>query len=311
MTQKRSEKRDIHGWIVLDKPSGMTSTQAVGAVRWALKAKKAGHAGTLDPLATGVLPIALGEATKTVAFAMDGLKRYRFTVKWGEETDTDDAEGRVVATSDTRPDRDAIEDALHQYVGEIQQVPPRYSAIKVEGERAYDLAREGEIVELDARTVEIHALVLTDMPDDRHAVFECECGKGTYVRALARDIGRDLGCLGHVVALRRTRVGAFDERGTVQLDEVTRLRDSPNAIDEAKQLLRLTETALQDLPEVRVDRNDADRLRRGQAILIRGRDAPIVEGMAYVTCFGELIAIGEVSQASFQPTRVFHLSGIE
>lgn len=306
MSRPRTEKRDVNGWIVLDKPSGMTSTQAVGAVRWALRAKKAGHAGTLDPLATGVLPIALGEATKTVSFAMDGLKRYRFTVRWGAETDTDDSEGRVTATAEGRPDRAAIEAALPAYRGVIEQVPPKYSAIKVDGERAYDLARDGEVVELDAREVEILSLELAEMLDADHAVFECECGKGTYVRSLARDIGRDLGCLGHVTQLRRTRVGAFDEAGTVALEDVKALRESPTGAGDAKALMRPVETALDDLAQVSITRDDADRLRRGQAILLRGRDAPILEGLAYATCLGQLVAIGVVERGSFQPNRVFH-----
>jgi tRNA pseudouridine55 synthase len=308
MSRPRSEKRDIHGWIVLDKASGMTSTQAVGAVRWALKAKKAGHAGTLDPLATGVLPIALGEATKTVAFAMDGEKRYRFTVRWGEETDTDDAEGRVTATDERRPSRDDILDVLPGYIGTITQVPPRYSAIKVDGERAYDLARDGETVDLDARTVEVLSLDLVDMPDADHAVFACECGKGTYVRALARDIGRELGCLGHVTQLRRTRVGAFDEAETVPIEAVTRLREAEDWKAGLAELINPIETALDDLPQVAIDRTDAGRLRRGQSVLLRGRDAPILAGAAYATCFGELVALGEVEAGTFRPTRVFNLS---
>src|SRR5262245_6363223 len=189
----------------------MTSTHAVARVKRLFAAKRAGHAGTLDPLATGGLPIALGEATKTVPFVMDGRKTYRFTVRWGEERDTDDAEGRVTATSAERPDAAAISGLLPRFTGTISQIPPRFSAIKVDGERAYDIAREGEAVELEARPVEIHALTLVEVPDPDHAVFEAECGKGTYVRALARDIGRLLGCHGHVSALRRTRVGPFTE----------------------------------------------------------------------------------------------------
>src|SRR5215218_11006896 len=200
--QPRRDKRDVHGWVVLDKPIGMTSTQAVAVVKRLFQAKRAGHAGTLDPLASGGLPIALGAATKTVPFVMDGRKRYRFTVCWGEERDTDDIEGRATATSDQRPTREAIEALLPRFTGVIQQIPPRYSAIKVQGERAYDLARDGEIVELAPRPVEIHRLSLVDQPDSGHAVFEAECGKGTYVRALARDMGRILGTYGHICALR-------------------------------------------------------------------------------------------------------------
>ena len=211
----------MHGWLVLDKPVGMTSTQAVGAIKRLFTRKRAGHAGTLDPLASGCLPIALGEATKTVPFVMDGRKVYRFTVRWGEERDTDDADGRVTATSDARPTRAAIEALLPRFTGTIAQVPPRFSAIKIEGERAYDLARDGETVELAARPVEIHRLELVDMPDADHAEFEAECGKGTYVRALARDIGRALGCFGHVEALRRKAVGPFGENDMISLEQLT------------------------------------------------------------------------------------------
>src|SRR5580704_2761996 len=202
--QRRRLKLDIHGWVVLDKPVGMTSTHAVSAVRRLTSARRAGHAGTLDPLASGCLPIALGEATKTVPFVMEGRKRYRFTVRWGEERDTDDAEGRVVETSVSRPGEADIRSLLPRFTGTIAQVPPRFSAIKVDGERAYDLARDGEVVELEARPVEIGRLELVERPDADHAVFEAECGKGTYVRALARDMGRILGTFGHVCALRRT-----------------------------------------------------------------------------------------------------------
>ena len=193
--QKKREKRDVHGWLVLDKPVGMTSTHAVSVVKRLFSAKRAGHAGTLDPLASGCLPIALGEATKTVMYVMDGRKHYRFTVRWGEERDTDDAEGRVVATSEERPSTEAIRALLPRFTGTIEQVPPRFSAIKVEGERAYDIARDGEAVELKARAIDIHRLELLGMPDADHADFAAECGKGAYVRALARDFGRALGCL--------------------------------------------------------------------------------------------------------------------
>jgi tRNA pseudouridine55 synthase len=208
---RRKKGNAVHGSLVLDKPPNMTSTQAEGAVRRAFNAQKAGHSGTLDPLATGILPIALGEATKTVSFAVAGEKAYRFTVRWGAETDTDDAEGTIVQTSDKRPSRDDIEALLPRFRGQIMQVPPAYSAIKVDGARAYDLSRGGEIVVLEARPVVIEDLVHVEMPDAETSVFEARCGKGTYVRSLARDIGRAIGCYGHVIALRRTRVGPFDE----------------------------------------------------------------------------------------------------
>ncbi|MGA7486250.1 MAG: tRNA pseudouridine(55) synthase TruB, partial [Xanthobacteraceae bacterium] len=218
--QRKREKRDVHGWLVLDKPVGMTSTHAVSVVKRVFQAKRAGHAGTLDPLASGLLPIALGEATKTVPFVMEGRKSYRFTVRWGEERDTDDAEGRVIATRGERPTAEAIRALIPRFSGPIEQVPPRFSAVKIEGERAYDLARDGETVELAPRPVEIHHLELLDLPDPDHAVLAAECGKGTYVRALARDMGRALECLGHVVALRRTAVGPFAEDVAAGLDAV-------------------------------------------------------------------------------------------
>ncbi len=305
MNKPRTPKRDIHGWIILDKPLGMTSTQAVGAVRWALKAKKAGHAGTLDPLATGILPIALGEATKTVPYAVDGVKRYRFSVRWGAQTTTDDTEGTVMATSEYRPDRQAIEALLPSFIGEIEQVPPKFSAIKIDGERAYDLARDGEDVTLEARIVEILDFVVLDIPDDNTAIFECECGKGTYVRALARDMGQRLGCLGHVVQLRRTLVGGFDESVAVSIEDIRALRDAPD--EAALPFLRPVASALQDLQQIALDRTQADRVRRGQSVLLRGRDAPIFEGEAYATCFGDLIAIGDVEHGEFIPKRVFNL----
>lgn len=303
---RRKKGNPVHGWVVLDKPINMTSTQAVGAIRRAFNAQKAGHAGTLDPLATGILPIALGEATKTVPFAVDGEKAYRFTVRWGAETTTDDAEGDIAKTSDKRPTRSDIEGVLPGFIGEIQQVPPAFSAIKIAGERAYDLARDGEDVVLQARTVFIERLELVDQPDAETSVFEAECGKGTYVRALARDIGRMLGCFGHVIALRRTRVGPFDESNAVTLDEVLAVAqsDEPAA---ALQLLAPVETALADLPELLVSQSDAASLARGQAILIRGRDAPVLTGPAYATSKGRLIALGELEKGALHPTRVFNL----
>jgi len=205
---RKRDKQDVHGWVIVDKPVGMTSTFAVSVVKRLFCAKRAGHAGTLDPLASGCLPIALGEATKTVPFVMEGRKSYRFTVRWGEERDTDDAEGKVIDTSARRPDAAEIAALLPRFVGTIDQVPPRFSAVKIEGERAYDLARDGEAVELDARPVAIHRIELVETPDADHAAFEAECGKGAYVRALARDMGRALGCLGHVSALRHDFAGS-------------------------------------------------------------------------------------------------------
>ncbi|MEQ1670398.1 MAG: tRNA pseudouridine(55) synthase TruB, partial [Hyphomicrobium sp.] len=259
-----------------------------------------------DPLATGILPIALGEATKTVPFAVDGEKAYRFTVRWGAETTTDDTEGPVVKSSEARPTRSGIEALLPQFHGHISQVPPAFSAIKIGGERAYDLARDGEEVILQPRTVVIERLALVDMPDDATSVFEAECGKGTYVRALARDMGRILGCFGHVIALRRTRVGPFSESNAVTLEAIQAAAqsDDPSAIAAC---LAPVEMALADLPELLVTPADAASLTRGQAILIRGRDAPIMTGPAFATSKGRLIALGELDKGALHPTRVFNL----
>jgi tRNA pseudouridine55 synthase len=299
---RRKKGNPVHGWVVLDKPMGMTSTQAVGAVRRLFEAQKAGHAGTLDPLATGILPIALGEATKTVPFAVDGEKAYRFTVRFGVETDTDDAEGKVVRTSDVLPTLEEIESVLPDFTGEISQVPPAFSAIKVDGERAYDLARAGEEVVLEPRWIVVEDLRLVDMPDAATAVLEAECGKGTYVRALARDIGRVLGSAGHVIALRRTRVGPFDEQMSVQL---AALHDAAEAGDIGR-LLQPVETALDDLPGLSVSSGDAASLSRGQAVLVRGRDAPVLNGAAYAHFKGRILALGELEKGAFRPTRVFN-----
>lgn len=303
--RKRRPKRDVDGWVLLDKPVGMTSTQAVGAVKWLFQAKKAGHAGTLDPLASGCLPIALGEATKTVPFVMDGRKVYRFTVRWGIETDTDDSEGQPVETSEARPTRAAILDLLPSFRGEIEQVPPAYSALKINGERAYDLARDGIAVELAARTVVIHSLELVEQPDADHAVFEAECGKGTYVRSLARDFGRALGVRGHISALRRTRVGTFAEEDLVPL---AKLREVSESMDDAPPLfaLRPVEIGLDSLPALRVSSSDAARLAHGQPIILRGRDAPVLEGPVAITAGGRLIALGEAEAGEIHPKRIFH-----
>ena len=297
--------KPVHGWVVLDKPAGMTSTRAVGAIKRIFDAQKAGHAGTLDPLATGILPIALGEATKTVPFAVDGEKAYRFTVRFGAQTDTDDAEGVVVRTSDSLPARDTIEALLPRFTGEILQVPPQFSAIKVDGNRAYDLARGGEEVVLEPREVLIDDLTLVDMPDAATAVLESRCGKGTYVRALARDMGRALSCFGHVIALRRTRVGSFDEMASVTLEELQAAAQA--GPDVLLALLMPVEAALDGLPGLSVGPNDAASLARGQAVLVRGRDAPVLAGGAAWAHFkGRILALGELEKGAFRPTRVFN-----
>ncbi len=310
-SQVRHVRQDVHGWVVLDKPVGMTSTHAVAVLKRLFNAKRAGHAGTLDPLASGGLPIALGEATKTVPYVMDGRKRYRFTVCWGEERDTDDTEGRTTVTSATRPTAEQIRALLPQFHGQIEQVPPQYSAIKIQGERAYDMARDGEVVPLVPRPVIIHELVLTEQPDADHAVFEAECGKGTYVRALARDMGRLLGCYGHISALRRTLVGPFDEADMIPLEQLEALCDRA-ASGEASlaDALLPVETALDDIPALAVTRADAARLHRGQAVLLRGRDAPNCSGTVYVTVSGRLLALAELGNGELIPKRVFNLNGL-
>jgi tRNA pseudouridine55 synthase len=309
--QKKRDKRDVHGWIVLDKPVGMTSTHAVSVVKRLFRAKRCGHAGTLDPLASGALPIALGEATKTVPFVMDGRKLYRFTIRWGEERDTDDAEGRTVSMSKERPSPEAVRALLPSYTGLIQQIPPRYSAIKIEGERAYDLARDGEQVELAPRPVEISRMELVNIPDPDHAVLEAECGKGTYVRSLARDLGRTLGCFGHVSALRRATVGPFGEETMILLEHLEALcHRAASGEGNLADALMSVETALDDIPALAVSRADAARLQRGQAALLRGRDAPNFRGTVYVTVSGQLLALAELDRGEIVPKRVFNLAGL-
>jgi tRNA pseudouridine55 synthase len=315
MARKR-KGQPVHGWVVLDKPRGITSTQAVARVRRVFDAQKAGHAGTLDPLATGVLAVALGEATKTASFAMDREKTYRFTARWGEATDTDDAEGRIVARSDVRPTAEAIRGILPQFTGEILQVPPAYSAIKVEGERAYDLARQGQTVSLAARPVFIHAARLMDVPDADEAVFELECSKGSYVRAWVRDIGRALGTLGHVTELRRLRVGAFTAESAISLESLEALGHSPAALEH----LRPIATALDGIPALAVSGPDSLRLRSGNPILIRAPHfARLMQGQVQeaganlqgLTVFlstggGEPVALAEVAEGELRPFRVFN-----
>jgi tRNA pseudouridine55 synthase len=303
--QPKRKKRDVNGWLVLDKPVGMTSTHAVSVVKRLLQAKRAGHAGTLDPLASGLLPIALGEATKTVPFVMDGRKIYRFTVRWGEERDTDDAEGRATEISAERPTAEAIRALIPRFSGLIEQVPPRFSAVKIGGESAYDLARDGEAVELAPRPIEVHHLELVETPDSDHSVLAAECGKGTYVRALARDMGRALGCFGHVTALRRTAVGPFAEQNAIALETLQRMAPDDPMI--AAAALLPVEAGLAALPALRVSSADAGRLARGQAVLLRGRDAPVMEGWVSVSAQGGLVALAQVEKGELRPRRIFNL----
>jgi tRNA pseudouridine55 synthase len=307
--KRKRERRDVHGWLVLDKPVGMTSTHAVSVVKRLLEAKRAGHAGTLDPLASGLLPIALGEATKTVPFVMEGRKTYLFTVRWGEERDTDDAEGRVTASCAGRPTDESVRALLPSFTGRIEQVPPRFSAVKIEGERAYDLAREGGLVELDARPVDIHRLEWISALDPDRTVLAAECGKGTYIRALARDMGRALGCFGHVAALRRTAVGPFDESSATSLEAVERLDQQGMArgAGEEPAFLLPVEAGLAALPSLRVSLADAGRLARGQSVLLRGRDAPVMQGWVAVSAQGALVALAEVERGELRPRRIFNL----
>ncbi len=312
---RKKKGTPVHGWVVLDKPEGITSTQAVGRVRRVFDAQKAGHAGTLDPLATGVLAVALGEATKTVPYAMDGEKRYSFTLRWGEATDTDDSQGQVIARSEHRPTEAEILAQLPHFIGEIQQIPPDYSAVKVDGERAYDLAREGEQLDLAARTIEIYEAQLVAMPDADSAVFEMACGKGSYVRAWVRDLARALGTVAHVTQLRRLQVGGFRIEGAISLELLETFSHSPAALEHLKPI----STALDDIPALAVTATDSVRLRSGSSILLRASDfARLAEGSAdadlnlqgltvYLsTAKGEPVALAEVAQGELRPFRVFN-----
>ena len=307
----RKRKGDaVSGWICLDKPHDLGSTQAVGRVRRVFNAQKAGHAGTLDPLATGILPIALGEATKTVAYLMDADKSYRFTIAWGAETATFDREGAVTATSDVRPPAEAIAQALKNFVGVISQIPPDYSAVRVDGARAYDLAREGVEMDLKPREIVIHDARLIEVPDPDHAVIEIDCGKGTYVRALARDLAAALGAKAHVAQLRRTRVGAFDEARAITLERLENLCHTGTPLE----ALLPVETALDDIPELAVTTEDAFRLTQGRSIVLLPRQVETLKarlGAARTVsaCHGgSIVALCEMRAGRLNPTRVFHLN---
>lgn len=294
--------RDISGWLVIDKPAGMTSTAVVNKVRWAMDARKAGHAGTLDPEATGVLAIALGEATKTVPFITDALKAYAFTVKFGAATNTDDAEGEVIATSESRPSDDEIKAALGQFVGDIQQVPPQFSAVKVDGERAYKKARDGEEMELAARALWVEELLLIDRPDPDTAVLEMTCGKGGYVRSIARDLGAALGCLGHVQSLRRVWSGPFDADQGLTLEQIEAAARTP---DLDAHLLPLA-LGLSDVPEAPTTPGGAARLRNGNPGIVVSNDLEYGD-----TCWASLdgapVAVGVYKAGELHPNRVFNL----
>ncbi len=308
---RKNKGRPIHGWIALDKPAGLTAAAVVARVKRALDAAKVGHGGTLDPLATGILPLALGEATKTVSFAMDGAKIYEFDVSWGASTDTDDRDGAVTATSDVRPSAAAIEAALPAFIGVISQVPPDYSAIKVAGERAYDLARRKEVVELAARPVHVQSFTLLAMPDADHARFRVGCGKGTYIRALVRDLSQSLGILGHIAALRRTRCGVFTENRAISLENLEAL--GHKAAD-SEHLLPVR-TVLDDIPALALTEEEARRMTLGQAIalwpvvkrspIVGLPEAGLAQGTAVQALFGDkLIAVAEIGNGMVRPVRV-------
>ena len=320
MARKR-KGRAVSGWIVLDKPYDLGSTQAVSRVRRLYEAQKAGHAGTLDPLATGILPIALGEATKTVPFLMDADKTYVFTIEWGASTATVDREGEVVARSDVRPAPEAAAEALKAFVGEIQQVPPAFSAIKVDGERAYDLAREGVEVELKARTVTIHSAVVSAVPDADHIEITIACGKGTYVRSIVRDLAVALGACAHVSALRRTRVGPFGAEEAISMENLELLIHK-GAGSEA---ILPVETALDDIPALAVTTEDAFRLKQGRSIVLLPRQVETLRPLltprtiggqdasrtVLATHGGQATALCEMRAGQLSPTRVFHLDSGE
>lgn len=294
--------RDISGWLVIDKPAGPTSTAIVNKVRWAMQAKKAGHAGTLDPDATGVLAVALGEATKTVPYITDALKSYAFTVRLGQATNTDDAEGEVINSSDARPTDDEIKQALGAFVGDIMQVPPKFSAVKIDGQRAYKLARDGEDVEIAARPLWVEELILTDRPDNDHVTLEMICGKGGYVRAIARDLGAALGCFGHVRELRRVWSGPFEASEGLTMAQVEEMAQTAD-LDAH---LRPVADGLVDLPEVRATPEGATRMRNGNPGMVLASDVEYGDE-CWASLDGVPVAVGRYKAGELHPARVFNL----
>jgi len=299
---RRKKGRDISGWVVVDRPAGMSSTNVVGKVRWAFDANKAGHAGTLDPEATGILAIALGEATKTVPFVTDAMKAYHFTVTFGVATNTDDAEGESIATSDARPSDAEIEAALPEFTGDIMQVPPQFSAVKIDGQRAYALARAGEEMDIAARPLFVDRLVLVDRPDRDHAVLEMVGGKGGYVRSIARDLGARLGCFAHVQSLRRVWSGPFEIENAITLDRINEIARTP----ELDKFLLPIETGLADLPECRMSAEGAARLANGNPGAVISSEAEFGE-LAWASFQGQPVAVGVYRSGELAPTRVFRL----
>ena len=298
---RRRKGRDISGWMIVDKPAGITSTAVVNKVRWALDARKAGHAGTLDPDATGVLAVALGEATKTVPYVTDALKAYEFTVRLGQATNTDDAEGEVIRQSADRPSDEAIKEALLGFIGDIEQVPPQFSAVKIGGERAYKRARDGEELELSARPLYVDSLLLLDRPDADHVTLEMVCGKGGYVRSIARDLGNELGCYGHVRELRRVWSGPFDAENGLSLEEIDAQAKSP-ALDSHVQPL---EVALSDMTELKATAEGAQRLRNGNPSMVLAADAEYGE-TCWASFDGRAVAIGRYKSGELHPVRVLN-----
>jgi tRNA pseudouridine55 synthase len=300
-------RQKLHGWVVLDKPLGISSTQALGKVRWLLNADKAGHGGTLDPLASGVLPLAFGEATKTVNWAMDGSKTYRFTVKWGAETSTDDLEGLVTRSTGRFPALDDIREAIPEFIGAIRQQPPSYSAIKVSGERAYDLARAGEVVELAHRTVNIESLQIENHTENQDATFIVQCGKGTYVRSIARDLGRRLGCLGHVTFLRRLAVGPFSEKDAISLEKLEALVHRDGSENILAGILRPIETVLDGIPALAMMEAEAKRLLQGQRVLLQEGQNPSDAEVVLVTHANVPVGLFRVENRVLKAIRMFNL----
>lgn len=300
---RKRKGRDISGWLVVDKPAGMTSTAVVNKVKWAFNANKAGHAGTLDPDATGVLAVALGEATKTVPYITDALKAYRFSVRLGQATNTDDAEGEVIAESASRPSDQQIKDALGGFLGDIMQVPPKFSAVKIDGQRAYKLAREDEEFELAARPLWVEELVMDDRPDADHVILEMTCGKGGYVRSIARDLGAALGCHGHVEWLRRVWSGPFDaDEDGISIERINDMARTP----ELDALLRPVEEGLADLPEVKATDQGAVRLRNGNPGMVIAHDVEFGEE-CWASYDGKPLAVGMLQGSELHPNRVFNL----
>ncbi|WP_299932152.1 tRNA pseudouridine(55) synthase TruB [uncultured Pelagimonas sp.] len=297
---RRRKGRDISGWLIVDKPAGITSTSVVNKVRWALEAKKAGHAGTLDPEATGVLAVALGEATKTVPYITDALKAYRFVVRLGQATNTDDAEGEVIAETDLRPSDEEIKEALHQFVGDVMQVPPQFSAVKIDGERAYKRARDGEEMDIAARPLWVEELVMISRPDADHVELEMTCGKGGYVRSIARDLGEALGCKAHVLRLRRTWSGPFEVSDGLSIDQIDEMAKTP-ALDA---YLKPLEIGLDELPELHTTLDGATKLRNGNPGMVFAKDVEYGDE-AWASFDGTPIAVGIYKGGELHPKRVF------